>query len=214
MKIRSESLIQKKPEDLQPYPFNARKHSDWQINSLAKMIREVGYIDPVIVDENDMVLAGHARVMAAMKVGMPLIPTITVVGLSTSQKKAYVLAANRLAENATWDESLLQQEIGAIFAENNEFDFSSIGFNKDEMDQILESIKNVDLPSNGDNVELTDDSNDDGEKINKTQYQFVIKCDSQQQLFELRDRFNVTRSSVSYSKFMEFISVKEGGSNE
>lgn len=207
--IRSHTIVQRDPADLHPYPFNARKHDDWQIKILADTIKDIGYIDPVIVDETDMVLAGHARVMAAMKANMPLIPTIVVSGLTEIQKRAYVLAANRIAENASWDENLLKHEVGAIFEFNNDFDFSVLGFSKNEIDDLLSSINADSSNDQNDDVDSKDDVDVDVDKTNKTQYQFIIKCDNSSQIFELRDMFNVTRSSVMFDKFKEFFSIKK-----
>lgn len=207
MEVRSKDIVYLNPADLTPYPFNARKHEDWQIAQLSKIIQEVGYIDPVIIDEEGTVLAGHARVMAALRLNMPHVPVVRIEGLSAQQKRKYVLAANKIAENAGWDQDLLKGEIVEIFKEDQQFDFSVLGFGPKEIDKLLESIKDI-------AIDTTPDHNDlpgpEDKSVNKTQYQFLIKCEDQSQLFKLRDMLNVTRSSVTFDKFMEFINARSG----
>ena len=89
--------------DLIPYVNNSRTHSDEQVTQIAASIKEFGFTNPILIDEQGGVIAGHGRVMAAKKLGLEQVPTITLAGLSDAQRKAYVIADNKLALNAGWD---------------------------------------------------------------------------------------------------------------
>ena len=117
--------------DLIPYARNARTHSDEQVAQIAASIREFGFINPVIVDGDNGIIAGHGRVMAARKLGLEQVPTIEVSTLTEAQKRAYILADNKLALNAGWDNDLLKIELDELSA--LDFDLSLIGFNEDEL---------------------------------------------------------------------------------
>ena len=99
---------------LTPYPRNARTHSDEQIGQVAASIREWGWTIPILVDESGGVIAGHARLLAAKKLGLPDVPVMVASGWSDAQKRAYVLADNKLALNAGWDEDLLMGELADL----------------------------------------------------------------------------------------------------
>jgi ParB-like chromosome segregation protein Spo0J len=96
------------PGSLRPNPRNARTHSKKQIRQIANSIKAAGFVGAVIVDEADLVLAGHGRLKAAELLGMDLVPTLKVAGLSEAQKRAFVLADNKLCENAGWNRELLE----------------------------------------------------------------------------------------------------------
>lgn len=119
---------------VQPYPNNARTHSEAQISQIAASMREFGVTNPVLVDEHNGLIAGHARVQAARQLGLHVLPAIVVAGLSDAQKRALVLADNKLALNAGWDEDLLRTELEALESEN--FDLSLIGFSEAEIAQL------------------------------------------------------------------------------
>ena len=102
-------LIQEKTvAELIPYVNNSRTHSDEQVAQIAASIKEFGWTNPVLIDDSGSIIAGHGRVMAARKLGIELIPAIKLLGLTDAQKKAYVIADNRLALNAGWDLELLK----------------------------------------------------------------------------------------------------------
>ena len=101
----------KKTEDLIPYANNSRTHSDTQVAQIAASIREFGFRNPVLIDGENGIIAGHGRVLAARKLGLAEIPTIDGSDLTETQKKAYVIADNKIALNAGWDEELLMLEI-------------------------------------------------------------------------------------------------------
>ena len=114
-----------------PYVNNARTHSQEQVNKLRGSLREFGFINPVIIDSDFNVIAGHGRLMAAKEEGIEEVPCVLVDYLTEAQKKAYILADNRYAQDAGWDEEMLKLEIEAL--EGMDFDVSLTGFNEDEI---------------------------------------------------------------------------------
>ena len=118
-----------------PYARNARTHSEAQVALIAGSIREFGFTNPVLVDGENGIIAGHGRLLAARKLGLDQVPVIELAHLSAAQKRAYVLADNKLAERAGWDEELLALEVGEL-AELG-VDLSSLGFEAGEIDALL-----------------------------------------------------------------------------
>lgn len=114
-----------------PYINNARTHSPEQVTKLRASLREFGFVNPVIIDKDYNVIAGHGRLMAAKEEGIREIPCVFVDYLTDAQKKAYILADNRMAMDAGWDEELLRVEIEALQGEN--FDVSLTGFSDDDL---------------------------------------------------------------------------------
>src|SRR6202040_1486608 len=113
-------------EALIPYARNARTHADAQIAQIAGSIREFGFTNPVLIDEEGGIIAGHGRVLGARQLGMEQIPTIVLTGLSEAQRRAYVIADNKLGLNAGWDPELLRLELGEL--KLGGFDLSLTGF--------------------------------------------------------------------------------------
>ena len=120
---------------LVPYARNARTHSPDQVDQIAASIREFGWTIPVLVDEDGTLIAGHGRVMAAKKLGISDVPVMVAEGWSEAQRKAYVLADNKLALNAGWDNELLRVELEGL--KELDFDISLTGFSGDELVSIL-----------------------------------------------------------------------------
>ena len=121
-----------------PYARNARTHSDEQTAQIAGSIREFGFTNPVLIDGEGGIIAGHGRVMAARKLGLADVPCIRLAHLTAAQKRAYIIADNKLALNAGWDDTLLAlelQELQALGA-----DVSLTGFMDDEIAQLLASL--------------------------------------------------------------------------
>ena len=102
------------PDDLKPYVRNARKHPQSQIDKLVGMINEIGFLVPVIINEDDSIVAGHGRVLAAQQMAMKEIPTIKVTHLTERQRRQFIIFDNRIAEEATWDQRILNHEMKAI----------------------------------------------------------------------------------------------------
>ena len=126
---------------LVPYVNNARTHSPEQINKLRSSLREFGFINPVIIDRDFGVIAGHGRILAAKKEGIAEVPCVFADHLTEAQKKAYILADNRMAMDAGWDEELLRVEIEALQAEA--FDLSLTGFDEKELSDLFKDDADV-----------------------------------------------------------------------
>ena len=117
--------------ELIPYLRNARTHSPEQIGQVAASIREFGFTNPVLVDEAHGIIAGHARVLAAQKLGLVDVPVMVAAGWSEAQRRAYTLADNKLALNAGWDAELLKLELDVL--KSLDFDLELTGFSFDEI---------------------------------------------------------------------------------
>ena len=116
-------------ERLVPYARNAKQHSPEQVTKIADSIREFGFLNPVLVDSENNIIAGHGRVLAAQEMGMEKVPCIVIDGLTDEQRRAYILADNRLAELATWDMDLVEEELEKL--ENEGFNVDLTGFDWD-----------------------------------------------------------------------------------
>jgi len=128
--------IEYRPIDrLITYARNARTHSDEQIAQIAASIKEFGWTNPVLVDGDNGIIAGHGRVMAARKLGLAEVPCIELSHLTDAQKRMYILADNKLAENAGWDNDILQVELSALHDEG--FDLGLTGFSGDELSNLM-----------------------------------------------------------------------------
>jgi ParB-like chromosome segregation protein Spo0J len=121
--------------EIAPSERNARTHSKEQIAQLVASISEFGWTNPILIDEDRAIIAGHGRLEAARAAGLPDVPTITLTGLSAAQKRALAIADNKLALNAGWDDEMLRVELSDLGVEG--FDLGLIGFSKMELDQIL-----------------------------------------------------------------------------
>lgn len=117
--------------DLIPYVNNSRIHSEVQVTQIASSIKEFGFTTPVLVDESSGIIAGHGRLLAAQKLGLDKVPTIVLKDLTEAQRKAYVIADNKLALNASWDMDLLELEIEKISSLG--FDLELLGFEDFEL---------------------------------------------------------------------------------
>lgn len=122
-------------EKLIPYARNARTHSDQQVSQIASSIKEFGFNNPILIKDDFTVIAGHGRLAAATKLGLTEVPTISLSHLTPTQVKAYILADNKLALNAGWDEAMLTLEIQELELEG--FDVSLVGFDTDEISELL-----------------------------------------------------------------------------
>lgn len=121
-----------------PYAQNARTHSDEQIAQIAASIAEFGFVNPVLIGGDYVIIAGHGRLLAAQRLGMTEVPVIVLDHLTEAQRRALVLADNRIAENAGWDESLLRAELAAL--RDVDFDLELLGFAEAELEHLLDAI--------------------------------------------------------------------------
>ena len=136
---------------LRPWARNARTHSKKQIRQIADSIRTFGFTNPVLIDAENTILAGHGRVEAARLLGRETVPCVRLEGMTAAQKRAYVLADNKLALNAGWDEDMLGEELSALLEMDLDFDLEVTGFSIPEIDGLVEGL----------NVEEPDDPGDD-----------------------------------------------------
>ena len=128
-------IVYKKVNDLIPYINNSRTHSEEQVNQIVASINEFGFTNPLLIDEKDNIIAGHGRLLASKKLKMEEVPCIVLSGLTEAQKKAYIIADNKMALNAGWDEELLKIELENL--KELDFDLELTGFDVDELDDIL-----------------------------------------------------------------------------
>jgi ParB-like chromosome segregation protein Spo0J len=124
---------------LRPYPGNARTHSRGQIRQIADSIRKFGFTNPVLITDDDEIIAGHGRVEAAKLLGVKSVPTLRLSHLDAAQRRAYVLADNKLALNAGWDRELLAIELQALI--DLEFDLEITGFSLAEVELVLDEAR-------------------------------------------------------------------------
>jgi hypothetical protein len=134
-------LVEKLPlGSLQPSPRNPRTHSRRQIRQIADSIATFGFTNPVLIDRNNTILAGHGRVAAARLLGMDAVPCIRLEHMTAAQKRAYVIADNKLALNAGWDEELLAEELRHLLSIDLDFDIGITGFSVAEVDLLIEGL--------------------------------------------------------------------------
>ena len=162
------SIEYKHVDDLIPYVNNSRTHSDEQVTQIAASIKEFNFTNPILIDEQGGIIAGHGRLMAAKKLKLEQVPTITLVGLSDAQRKAYVIADNKLALNAEWDFDLLKIEIESL--QEDDFKLDLLSFDVDELNGIL----GFDDIAEEDEEEPEQDYKDNY----KEQYGVIIMCKS------------------------------------
>jgi hypothetical protein len=130
--------------ELVPYARNSRTHSDEQVAQIAASIREFGFCNPVLIDEKGTIIAGHGRVMAATRMKLEAVPCLRLSHLTDAQKRAYVIADNRIALSSGWDTEMLANELSDLHAD--EFDMALLGFDADELAKLLE-LNGDELPA-------------------------------------------------------------------
>jgi len=131
---------------LRPYQRNARTHSPEQVAQIAASIVEFGFVNPILVDSNSGIIAGHGRLLAALKLGLVEIPVVVLDHLNEIQRRAYILADNKIAMNAGWDDARLAEEVRQLQTEG--FDLDLAGFSSDELDALLAAPEEPEQDSN------------------------------------------------------------------
>jgi DNA modification methylase len=137
-------IVNKSTEELIPYVNNARTHSDEQINQIAGSIKEFGFNNPILLDGENGVVAGHGRLLAAKKLGLKEVPCIELSHLTEAKKKAYILADNKIALNSGWDNELLNIELEEL--KDEDIDLNLIGFSDAELDEISKEFTEEEKP--------------------------------------------------------------------
>jgi ParB-like chromosome segregation protein Spo0J len=153
-------IIQKKVTELIPYVNNSRTHSDEQVAQIAASIKEFGWTNPILVDGSNGIIAGHGRLLAARKLGYKEVPTIELSELTETQKKAYIIADNKLALNADWDKEILSIELGTLQGVN--FNINLLGFDAIELSDLFD--EQVKMPESS------------SEEIDVDEYNMNCKC--------------------------------------
>lgn len=148
-----------------PYARNSRTHSDVQVSQIAASIKEFGFLNPIIIDGDNGIIAGHGRVLAAQKLGIDELPCVEASHLTDVQCRAYVIADNKLALNADWDESLLRVELGELT--ELKFDISLVGFSEIELGSLFDQ-------------ESLDEEPELKEEEYHESYEVVVECDNEQ----------------------------------
>lgn len=133
---------------LLPYARNARTHSEEQVAQIAASIAEFGFTNPILAGSDGVIIAGHGRLAAAQKLGMEVVPVVVLDHLSATQRRALVIADNRIAENAGWDEAMLRVELVSL--QDDDFDLALTGFDADDLADLLAG-------EDGDGAGQTDD---------------------------------------------------------
>ena len=132
-------IVYKKINELKPYENNSRTHDESQIKQICESIKEYGWTNPVLIDEKGMIIAGHGRVEGAKKLDIKEVPCIVLSGLTEAQKKAYVIADNKMELNAGRNEELLKLELESL--KELDFNLELTGFEEKELNSILEEEK-------------------------------------------------------------------------
>ncbi len=165
MKTSSETLEFIPPNRLRPWALNARIHSKKQLRQIADSIRTFGFTNPVLIDEDGTILAGHGRVAAAKMIGLETVPCLRIANMTAAQKRAYVIADNKLALNAGWDEEILAIELEGLLATDLDFDIDVTGFSIPEIDSLIEGLTPEEA---GDPIEDALPAHDDGPTVTRT----------------------------------------------
>lgn len=202
--------------DLIPYANNSRVHSDEQVNQIASSIKEFGFLNPIIIDGDNGIIAGHGRVMAANKLGIKELPCVDASHLSEAQKKAYVIADNKIALNSDWDYELLKIEFNVL--DEFGFDLSLTGFGEDELANLFEPIEIDDVVFDGESqytdkietpiYDLKGENPDISELANKEKYLKLIdeieKSDAPTEIKNFLTHAASRHIRFDYEKIAEF----------
>lgn len=158
-------------EKLKPYENNARTHSEKQIGEIARSIETFGFNNPVLVDSKEGIIAGHGRLMAAKRLGIKEVPVIVLDHLTEKQKKAFIIADNKITANAGWDNDILAIEIENLKLED--FDLDVLGFSPEEMKDLFPEVKMEDI--------------DGGYVTPEEQYIVSIECGHEKEMQQIYD---------------------------
>jgi len=154
------NIISRSIEEIKPNPANPRRHNRTQIRKLARILKRFGFRIPLLIDPNSVLIAGHARLEAARAIGMTEVPTITVDDLTEAEVQAFMIADNRIAELATWDDRMLAEQLLELSRIRPEFEIELTGFEMGEIDFRIEGLSAmaVDQPDPADTISAVEDS--------------------------------------------------------
>lgn len=197
-------IKQVNPNELIPYDKNSRVHSNYQINQIKKSIEHFGFVNPVLINGNNIV-AGHGRTRAAKELGLTEIPAIDVSNLSEEQIRAYVIADNKIATNAEWDQEILRMELDAL--KELDFDVSILGFDPSEVE-----IKDIDY-SVLDGEDDIEEKIDSLERETRRAIEVVFQEEHYQEAFELFKFWKQQDAYLGYM-IMDFLRKEKEKLNE
>lgn len=169
MDLKDYSLM--KVKDLRPYKNNSRIHKEPQIQQIADSIEQWGFTMPILIDDEKTILAGHGRLMAAQRLKMAEVPVLIAKNWSEEQKKAYVIADNKLTENSFFDPDMLKVEINNLTDKN--FDIDLLGFSEQELSKLFDEL-------NLDDIKEIDE--------NFAQHELLLTFDTEEQLAEYYEK--------------------------
>jgi len=152
-RVHNLAVVVRPLADLKPNPRNARKHSPEQIAQIAELIKRYGWTNPVLIDEDDVIIAGHGRVAAGQSIGLDDGPTIKLAGLSEREKRELMLADNKIALNSTWNMDTLRAELTQLRGDGS--DLAALGFAPAELDKLMPAeptanVEELDVATVGD----------------------------------------------------------------
>lgn len=173
--MASLQIEQRNPAKLKPHPKNSRFHPEVQLKQLAASLRRFGITKPILIDEDDMILAGHATTLAAIECKLPSVPVVVARDWSDEQKRAYLIADNRLGEKSTWDSTLLALEIGALKPIGD--DLAAMGFTDKD---VAAALKRAAPDKHGSEQQLGDG----------LAYRVIVDCRDEAHQTELIERFD------------------------
>ncbi|MHA1794984.1 MAG: ParB/Srx family N-terminal domain-containing protein [Promethearchaeota archaeon] len=180
--------------ELSPYLGNTRDHSEEQVQKVVRSMRKFGFTNPIVVDEDNLIIAGHCRLMAAQHLNLVNCPVMIAQGWSDIEKKAYGIADNRLALDASWNMENLIADMREII-ESEEFDAEETGFDQNEIDEFMDDSDTEDF--------------DEEDEINESA-NFIIKCEDLSDLHQLKMELGVETDKISSGKFFEIINNRNG----
>lgn len=180
------------PLMLRPYQFNSRTHSDEQVEQIAASMREFGWTNPILIDDENRIIAGHGRLQAAEKLEHELVPCVRLSHLDEDQRRAYVIADNKLAENAGWDISMLRLELKDL--QDAGFDLALTGFSDEEIDNLLAAL---------------DEGGEGGEGEEPPEFTLTIASEDEAEINALRKIFhlNKNRSKIQARDLLAMIPI-------
>jgi ParB-like chromosome segregation protein Spo0J len=173
--MASLQIEQRDPRQLKPHPKNSRFHPDVQLKQLAASLRRFGITKPILIDDDETILAGHATTLAAIECKLPTVPVLVAHGWTDEQKRAYLIADNRLGEKSTWDSTLLALEIGALKPIGD--DLAAMGFTDKD---VTAALKRAAPDEHGSERHLGED----------LAYRVIVDCRDEAHQTELIERFD------------------------
>jgi len=193
--------------EIKPYEKNSRKHSTEQVAQIAESIKQFGFNNPILVSNENVIIAGHGRYEAAKSLGLTEVPVVRLSHLTASQVRAYVVADNKLALNAEWDNDILREELQAI-KDEGEIDLSLLGFNMTDISYLMTDVGLVEQScSNGDAHHTLSESKDSYEKstvrqiiliYGPQQYNLVVDA-----MAEYADKFGLSNNTEVVNHLLE-----------